>query len=74
MLLYAQPIVLSLNYNCHIVSIIMVHNTTLYSRLNEWTLDKIINTIYTAQKGSSDPVTIPLVAPLAYTMHAIVKM
>lgn len=50
MLLYAQPAVLSLNYNFYTVSIIMVQNTTLYSRLNGHTLDKIRNTIYTGHE------------------------
>lgn len=51
MLLYAQPVVLSLNYSCFIVSIIMVPKTTLYSKLNEHTPDKIRNTIYIDQEG-----------------------
>lgn len=34
MLIYVQPVVLSVNYGCYAVSIMSASNITIYSRLN----------------------------------------
>lgn len=70
--MYAQPAVLNINYSFCTVSINVITSTTLYSKLNERALDKITNTIYTAQVGVSEPGDHPtLFAPLMTCIHYV---